>query len=978
MNATTTKASRQIQMFPGLKAFCRQQSSQPSKLVSVAESTTLLGKFLDGRYQVVQVLGAGGFSQTYLAKDIHKPSNPTCVVKHFKPASSDPSFLRTAQRLFQTEAEILEKLGYNNQIPQLLAYFEEEQNFYMIQEYIDGQTLGAKMQPGYCWSESQVIQLLQEVLDILVFIHTRGVIHRDIKPDNLIQRKQDNKLVLIDFGSIKQIRTQTVTPQGHPSATIPIGTQGYMAAEQGQGNPRPSSDLYALGIISVQALTGLTPTQFQLDPDTDEICWQQQAKVSSELASLISKLVSYHFKDRYQSAIEALEALQPLTKFQSSNPSRYSFSQIEDPDQQLSTPSTLLSQLPCSKPSQLEDPDQQLSTPSTLLSQLPCSKPSQLEDPDQQLSTPSILLSQVPSSEPSQKAVFSINSSEQLIDSKNRSWIWAGIGTGLASAVALSTGISSLPDKPVQDASKSNSSEQSVSKPDSSLRNAPDKGVVTPNNSNPSSPRIEKLPQATNIEPFTSRSSPTALNNSRSASEQPSSLPIERRQVIAATANPSVEQPRLRVASKQPSSLPIKRRQVIAATANPSVEQIKVTTTPANLSTEKLEEIATIARLSAENRRLNKASEALVGELESLEAITTTIKSSAKKHNNKIYNHLSAEQPEVMATTTNLSEEKQEEPMATPDNPTTEWKSRLMATRTRPFQEKQELMTTPVNPPTQEEPDSLPDTEDVLAKQQEEAALPSHLSAQELETSPDFADMSAEELEEVALPATEKQEEPMATPDNPATEWKSRLMATRTRPFQEKQELMTTPVNPPTQEEPDSLPDTEDVLAKQQEEAALPSHLSAQELETSPDFADIPAKLREKVALPANLPAKTKHFLKSLPEASNTPGAPLSAESSQNSQLHSTLPSHSKNAHSSVISPDGQFLAGISTNNTIKIWNMHTGEVLSTLKGHSSKVQSVAISPDGQTLVSVSADNTIKNWNLHTGELLNTPTDHLA
>ena len=880
MNATTTKASRQIQMFPGLKAFCRQQSSQPSKLVSVAESTTLLGKFLDGRYQVVQVLGAGGFSQTYLAKDIHKPSNPTCVVKHFKPASSDPSFLRTAQRLFQTEAEILEKLGYNNQIPQLLAYFEEEQNFYMIQEYIDGQTLGAKMQPGYCWSESQVIQLLQEVLDILVFIHTRGVIHRDIKPDNLIQRKQDNKLVLIDFGSIKQIRTQTVTPQGHPSATIPIGTQGYMAAEQGQGNPRPSSDLYALGIISVQALTGLTPTQFQLDPDTDEICWQQQAKVSSELASLISKLVSYHFKDRYQSAIEALEALQPLTKFQSSNPSRYSFSQIEDPDQQLSTPSTLLSQLPCSKPSQLEDPDQQLSTPSTLLSQLPCSKPSQLEDPDQQLSTPSILLSQVPSSEPSQKAVFSINSSEQLIDSKNRSWIWAGIGTGLASAVALSTGISSLPDKPVQDASKSNSSEQSVSKPDSSLRNAPDKGVVTPNNSNPSSPRIEKLPQATNIEPFTSRSSPTALNNSRSASEQPSSLPIERRQVIAATANPSVEQPRLRVASKQPSSLPIKRRQVIAATANPSVEQIKVTTTPANLSTEKLEEIATIARLSAENRRLNKASEALVGELESLEAITTTIKSSAKKHNNKIYNHLSAEQPEVMATTTNLSEEKQEEPMATPDNPT--------------------------------------------------------------------------------------------------TEWKSRLMATRTRPFQEKQELMTTPVNPPTQEEPDSLPDTEDVLAKQQEEAALPSHLSAQELETSPDFADIPAKLREKVALPANLPAKTKHFLKSLPEASNTPGAPLSAESSQNSQLHSTLPSHSKNAHSSVISPDGQFLAGISTNNTIKIWNMHTGEVLSTLKGHSSKVQSVAISPDGQTLVSVSADNTIKNWNLHTGELLNTPTDHLA
>ncbi|MCY7283702.1 MAG: serine/threonine protein kinase, partial [Cyanobacteria bacterium CAN_BIN43] len=424
----------------------------------------------------MQVLGAGGFSQTYLAKDIHKPSNPTCVVKHFKPATSDPSFLRTAQRLFQIEAEILEKLGHNNQIPQLLAYFEEEQNFYLIQEYIDGQPLSAKIQPGYCWSESQVIQLLQEVLALLVFIHTHGVIHRDIKPDNLIQRKHDNKLVLIDFGSIKQIRTQTVTPQGHQSATIPIGTQGYMAAEQGQGNPRPNSDLYALGIISVQALTGLIPTQFQLDPDTDEICWQQQAKVSSDLASFISKMVSYHFKDRYQSAIEALEALQPLTELQSSNPSSYSFSQVEAPFQQLPTPSTLLSQLPSSKPSQGEAPAQQLLTPS-------------------------ILLSQLPSSEPSQKAVFSINSSEQAIDSENRSWIWAGIGTGLASAVALSTGLSTIADNPVGDGSKSTSAEQSLYKSDSSSKNARDQGGVTPNNSNPNNPRTQAI-----NEPFTASS----------------------------------------------------------------------------------------------------------------------------------------------------------------------------------------------------------------------------------------------------------------------------------------------------------------------------------------------------------------------------------------------------------------------------------------------------------------------------------------
>lgn len=156
----TTKASRQIPLNACLKALSHQQSNQPSKLVSVnSESTTVLGKLLNGRYQIMRVLGAGGFSQTYLAKDIYRPSNPTCVVKHFKPASSDLSFLQIAQRLFQTEAEILDKLGHYNQIPQLLAYFEEEQNFYLVQEYIEGQPLSAEMPPGYCWSESQVSTL---------------------------------------------------------------------------------------------------------------------------------------------------------------------------------------------------------------------------------------------------------------------------------------------------------------------------------------------------------------------------------------------------------------------------------------------------------------------------------------------------------------------------------------------------------------------------------------------------------------------------------------------------------------------------------------------------------------------------------------------------------------------------------------------------------------------------------------------------
>ncbi len=937
-----------MQIFPDFKAFCRQQSSQPSKLVSIGQSTNLLGKLLDGRYQVVQVLGAGGFSQTYLAQDIHKPSKPTCVVKHFKPASSDPSFIRTAQCLFQTEAEILEKLGQHNQIPQLLAYFEEEQNFYLLQEYIEGQPLSANIQPGCRWSESQVIQLLQEVLALLVFIHTHGVIHRDLKPDNIIQRKRDRKLVLIDFGSVKQIRTQTVTPQGHWSATIPIGTHGYIAAEQGQGNPRPNSDLYSLGIISIQALTGLIPTEFQRDPDTDEICWQQEAKVSVELASFIGRLVSYHFKDRYQSANEALEALQPLTSLQSSISSSYS-------------------------PSQVEAPAQQLSTPSILLSQLPASEPRQIEVPAQQLSTSSILLSQLPTSEPSHKSVFTINSSEQAIESKNRNWIWAGISTGLASAVALSTGISTLSDKPMGDASKPNSpASASVSKSDNTSKDARNQGGATANNSNLSGSQIEKLTQAMNELVAASRL--TNLNRVQSAREQPSSL-SRNRQVVAATANSPVEQPQIKLIREQPSSLP-RKRQVIAATP---VEQPQLTSIK-EISDKKLEEIAAIAKLSAENRRLNQASEALLAEVKVLKAIATTIKSSAKKHEHKISNHVSTEQPErVIATATNLSEENQEESITTSDEPASEWQARVVATRTRPFTQKQEEpITTPAKLSTQKEP-LLPDTEALFAQQQEQVELSAPPPVQELATSPDSADVPAQEVETVTIPATQQQEELTATPDDAATEWQAKAMATRTRPFTQKQEEpMTTPVELPTQELATS--DSTDVPAQEVEVAALPATQQQEEITATPD--DGTTEWESKAMATRTRPFTQKQEEQSTQQEAPAPDfvdvaaqdleVPLNSQSAQNSQL----PSDAKNNNSSVISPDGQLLVGISTNNTIKIWNMHTGEVLNTLKGHSTKIQSLAISSDGQTLVSVAA-NTIKNWNLHTGELLNTSTNSL-
>ncbi|MBN3944905.1 serine/threonine-protein kinase [Nostoc sp. NMS9] len=272
----------------------------------------MLGKLLDGRYQVLQILGGGGFGQTYIAQDTHRPGFPKCVVKHLKPVTRSLEFLKTARRLFTSEAETLEQLGYHDQIPRLLAYFEDNQEFFLVQEFIEGHTLKAELFPNQRWTEDQVIQLLQQVLGILEFIHSHNVIHRDIKPDNIIRRQQDGKLVLIDFGAVKQVQTQLLTIAGHTGATIIIGTPGYMSTEQGQGKPRPNSDIYSLGIIAIQSLTGLHPINFEEDPDTGEISWQHQANVSSELASVLSKMVLHHFKQRYQSAAEVLHVLKDL------------------------------------------------------------------------------------------------------------------------------------------------------------------------------------------------------------------------------------------------------------------------------------------------------------------------------------------------------------------------------------------------------------------------------------------------------------------------------------------------------------------------------------------------------------------------------------------------------------------------------------------------------------------------------------------
>ena len=268
------------------------------------------GMLLRGHYQILRKLGNGSFGQTYLAQDRDLPGHPPCVVKQLQP--ENPDWLQTAKRLFETEAQMLHCLGSHHQIPQLFAHFEENQQFYLVQDWIDGHPLSQELQPQRRWNESQTIALLQDVLNILQFVHDNQVIHRDIKPDNLIRRATDQRLVLIDFGAVKQIANPAAHPSGRTIKTVAIGTPGYMPSEQSQGKPRYNSDLYALGVLAIQALTGIEPQRFQDDPDTGAIVWRGQAQVSPRFAAILDKMVQPYFRDRYQSAADVLHDLQTL------------------------------------------------------------------------------------------------------------------------------------------------------------------------------------------------------------------------------------------------------------------------------------------------------------------------------------------------------------------------------------------------------------------------------------------------------------------------------------------------------------------------------------------------------------------------------------------------------------------------------------------------------------------------------------------
>jgi serine/threonine protein kinase len=263
-------------------------------------------------YPIIKKIGAGGFGTTYLATNTLLPTRPTCVVKKLIPSSNDPRLQQLLQDRFKQEAITLENLsrGSNGKIPTLYHYFVEQGEFCLVQEYIDGQTLTEKIHIQGRFTETQVRQILNDLLATLSYVHQKGIIHRDIKPDNIMVRYSDDKPVLIDFGAVKEIMSTVMSGSENTGRSIVIGTPGFMPVEQMSGRPMFASDIYALGMTAIYLLTGRMPQEIETDPETGNIKWQVYAPtVSPQLLGVLNKSIQPVPNYRYNNAQSMLQDL---------------------------------------------------------------------------------------------------------------------------------------------------------------------------------------------------------------------------------------------------------------------------------------------------------------------------------------------------------------------------------------------------------------------------------------------------------------------------------------------------------------------------------------------------------------------------------------------------------------------------------------------------------------------------------------------
>ena len=287
----------------------KPQNPPAAKLCKNCRSKLLLRD----RYRAIKAIGQGGFGRTFLAVDEDKPSKPRCVIKQFLPAESQliPSAnnrnSKKAAELFEQEAMRLDELGKHPQIPELLAYSIQDNRQYVVQEFIDGQNLAQIVEQEGTFTETQIKDLLNSLLPVIHFIHSHNIIHRDIKPGNII-RRADKQLVLVDFGAAK-IATGTALLKTGTS----IGSPEYIAPEQARGKAFFTSDLYSLGVTCLYLLTQVSPFDL-FDPGEDAWIWRQYLTnnpVNQELGKILDKMIDNATNRRYQTAVEVLKEINP-------------------------------------------------------------------------------------------------------------------------------------------------------------------------------------------------------------------------------------------------------------------------------------------------------------------------------------------------------------------------------------------------------------------------------------------------------------------------------------------------------------------------------------------------------------------------------------------------------------------------------------------------------------------------------------------
>jgi serine/threonine protein kinase len=274
-----------------------------------------VGTVLQSRYRTIQILGQGGFGRTYLAED-QRRFNELCAIKELIPTATEAEVWEKAQELFQREAAILYQIEHP-QVPKFRERFEQDQRLFLVEDYVAGKTyraiLSERQAVGQALTGAEVLELIRSLLPVLEHIHSRGIIHRDISPENIILRDSDTKPVLIDFGVVKELASRLQSPDSTMPVTT-VGKLGYAPTEQMQtGEAYPSSDLYTLAVTAIVLLTGREPAD--LFDDTQLTWnWQRWARVNPQFAQVLDRMLSYVPGDRYQTTADVARALQSIDK----------------------------------------------------------------------------------------------------------------------------------------------------------------------------------------------------------------------------------------------------------------------------------------------------------------------------------------------------------------------------------------------------------------------------------------------------------------------------------------------------------------------------------------------------------------------------------------------------------------------------------------------------------------------------------------